>query len=218
MKLLSVILARAYWFCHIIDINPKGINLYPIITPLLVSSYKFKNYPTSIIDETKEVKFENGEFINDKNVPISVNLSIFSDGLVVDTRSSTNDSDAFLIDILTRLSEEFNLPHYSEVIKRKAYISQLHVYTDKALHLINPKLQKINSYLSENIIGFDNVTFEVGGIHFWPDQTKAIKPISFIFERVLNTPFSENRYYTAAPLQTNQHLELIDKLENILLK
>lgn len=218
MKLQSVILARSYWFGHTTDFNPKGINLYPIITPLLVSSYKFKNYPTEteVIDESKGVVFGNGEFINDEGLPISISMTIYNDGLTADTRSSTNDSDTFLINVLTRLSEELNMPSYEQIIKRKAYISQLHISTDKSLGSINPKLTQVSKYLSENILGFENITFETGGIHFWPDQTNAIKPISFSFERVLNVSFSEKRYYSAAPLQTEEHLELLDILENIL--
>jgi hypothetical protein len=220
MKLLSVNLARSLWFFSLLEINPKGLNLYPIIIPLLVDSYKFKIHPSvnDVLDESKGVKFEHGEFITKDGNAIMINMTVFPDGIMADTRSSTNDSDAFLTEILTRLSEDFNLPHYKQIVKRINYISQLHVSTNKPLETINPKLNEISKYLADNVLGFREVIFEVGGISFWPDQANANKPINFNFERVLNVPFSENKYFSAAPLQTDKHLELLDKLEKILSK
>ncbi len=217
MQLLSVSLARSLWFCHVRDFNPKGLNLYTIIIPLLVSSYKFKIFPSvkDVLDETKGVKFENGEFVNSKGDSIIINLSIYADGLVADTISSTDDSDAFLTDILTRLSDELNLPHYDQIIRRRGYFSQLYISTDKPMELINPKLKEISNYLSKNVLGGE-VSFELGGISFWPDQANILKPSPFTFERVLNVSFSENRYYSGASLQTEEHLKLLDILETIL--
>lgn len=218
MQLLSINLARSLWFCNLLEINPKGLNLYPIIIPLLVDSYKFKKYPSAqeLLDEAAGLKFEYGEFIPKDGNPIIINFTIFSDGLVADTRSSTKDSDAFLAEILTRFSEEFDVPDYKHIIRRIGYVDQLYVTTNKHLELINPKLREISNYLSQNISGFGEISFELGGMTFWPDQKYILKPFNFIFERVLNVPFSENKYYSAAPLQTDKHIELLDKLESIL--
>jgi hypothetical protein len=220
MKLLSVNLARSLWFCNIAELNPKGLNLYPIIIPLLVDSYKFKKYPSEkeVLDESAGVKFEYGEFISNDGNAIIINMTIFTDGIIAETRSSTKDSDAFLAEILTRLSEDINLPHYKQVIRRIGYASQLYVSTNKSLEFINPRLKEIAKFLSNNVLGFGEVTFGVGGISFWPDQTNVVKPLNFNFERVLNVPFSENNYFSAAPLPTDKHLELLNKLEKILSK
>jgi len=48
------------------------------------------------------------------------------------------------------------------------------------------------------------------------DLSKALAPIAFTFERRLQQPFSANRYYSEAPLQTDEHIELLDMLEGIL--
>lgn len=220
MKLLSVNLAKSMWFFSILEINPKGLNLYPIIIPLLVDSYKFKKYPSvdDVLDETKGVKFENGEFINKDGNAIMINLTIFKDGITAETRSSTDDPDAFLAEILTRLSKDFNLPSYKEVLTKIWYISQVYMTTNKPFELINPKLKEISKYLSKNTPGFEEISFELGGLSFWPDQKYTNKPINFSFERIVNIPFSENKYFSAAPLQTDNHLELLYKLESILSK
>lgn len=219
MKLLSVNLARSLWFCPVQEMNPRGKSIYHII-PYLIDRYKFKVFPSEkeVPDETKGIKFESGEFLTRTNDLIGIGLTIYADGLVADSRYSTDESDAFLTDMLINLSKEFSFPHFELLIRRIGYVSQLYVSNDKSLELINPKLKNISEYLSNNVKGFGEILFELGGISFWPDQTKINKPFAFSFERVLNIAFSENRYYTAAPLQTEKHLELLDMLENILSK
>lgn len=219
MKLLSVNLARALWFCPVQELNPRGKSLYQII-PYLIDKYRFKVFPSDkeVPDENKGIKFEDGEFLTSANELISINLTIFADGLVADSRYSTDESDAFLTDMLMNLSKDHSFPHHELIIRRTGYVSQLYVSTDKSLELINPRLKKISEYLCNNVKGFGENFFELGGIYFWPDQTLINKPFNFTFERVLNVPFSENRYYTGAPLQTDNHIELLDIIENILSK
>jgi hypothetical protein len=86
---------------------------------------------------------------------------------------------------------------------------------DKSLEVINPKLKQISQYLS-NTVEEGNRIFQFGGVSFWPDPVGKVDPNPFTFERAINVPFSENRYYSAAPLPTDKHLELLDVLESIL--
>lgn len=219
MKLLSINLARSIWFGQLIDFNPKGRNLYPLLLPLLLSSYKFKKFPLANekLDEVKGIKFTEGEFKNKEDETIIIlDFTIFQDGFSVDSRSSTKDSDEFLKEVLTRAHDEFNLTHYEQVIRRKIYLSQMFVSTEKTLMSLNPKLREIYKYLSENIVGFENTEFQLGGISFWPDQKPTTNPAPLTVERQLSMPFSEKRYFSSAPLQTEQHLELLNKLEEIL--
>lgn len=219
MKLLSINLARAIWLGQLIDFNPKGRNLYPIFLPLLVNSYKFKKFPlpNEKLDEVKGIKFEEGEFKNKEDEAIMIlSFTIYQDGFVADSRSSTKDSEEFIKEILTRARDEFKLTHYEEVIKRKNYLSQMFVSTDKSLVSLNPKLKEISKYVSDNIVGFENTSFDLGGISFWPDQKRTINPALFTIERQVNVPFSDRRYFSSAPLETEKHWELLNRLEAIL--
>lgn len=217
MNLLSIDLARSIWLGPIIDLNPRGISLGRILFPYLIDTYKFKKYPplTEALDITKGIVFEEGEFaIEEESYPIRITLTIYNDGLVVDTRSSTNHSDALLENTFSQFSEIFKMPPLQSVMKRKLYVSQVFVSTDKSLELLNPKLKQISKYLDQ-CFGKDK-NFQVGGISFWPDQKDKSSPKPFTFERTISVPFSENRYYSVAPLQTDKHLELLDKLEKVL--
>jgi hypothetical protein len=219
MKLLSVNLARSVWLGPLVDLNPKGISLFPLMFELLADTYKFKKLPSFPPPEEKPPAgfiFKFGEFTVDGIAnPIEVSLTIHSDGLVADTTSSTDYSNAFLADALTRLSQIIGTPDYETIIKKKIYLSQIYVSTDVSLDSVNRKFKPIIKYLTDNVEDHDKV-FEVGGLSFWPDQTSKVNPAPFRIERAVGVPFSEKRYYSEAPLPTDKHLELLDKLESIL--
>lgn len=218
MKLLSINLARALWFCPIFELNPKGKSLSPVL-PLLVDTYKFKKMPPpqEMLDVSKGIKFEGGEFRNSKGNEVALNFTVYNEGFAVDTRSSTKDSDAFLEELLTRISKDFDLPHYEQVIRKKNYLSQVYIYLEKSLELFSPKFREISKYLTDS----SSLHFEIGSIIFSPDpatiaQATIPSQAPFTIERVIGVPFAENKYYSSSGLETDQHLELLSRLEVIL--
>ena len=222
MKLLSVKQARAIWLIQLVDLNPRGLNLLTLI-PHIVTKYKFQLFPVKPDElgfgkETKEIKFSGGSFQKDPQHDIGVDLTLYNDGLVVDTRSSTEDSDIFLSEFLNWISTEFDLVPYQDILRSKLYLSELWVQTDKSLNTLNPKLEQFAKRLTSLIVGHNHhhIAFESTGITFWTDPIVVNPPGPFKFERAENTPFSERRYYSAAPLQTNLHLEMLTELESIL--
>lgn len=216
MKLQSICNARSIWWGHLNDINPRGINLFPIVAPLLVSTYKFIQFPSiqDVANPTDGLKFQTGEFANNGEHPARISFTIYDECLIANSSSSTDHADAFLRDVLKRLDEIFNLSNSEQVINRKNYLNELYVYTNKSLDLLSPQLKIISEYLSNNVV--QDVRFELGGISFFPDQINKNNPPVFRFERAVNVPFSENRYYSIAPLQTSKHLELLENLEAIM--
>lgn len=221
MKLLSVQRARSIWVVYLAELNPRGINLLSLLQPL-VKRYNFQVFPTKPDElfgkEVVEIKFVGGTFQKDSQHCIAVDLIIFNWGLVAETRSSTEDSDAFLHDFLNWASTEFNMTPYQEVIRAKNYLSELWVQTEKSLNSLNPKLANFIKRLESLIEGHDHHSFrfETTGIILGPDFTGATRPGNFRFERLIDVPFSENRYYSVAPLQTDIHFEFLEEFESIL--
>ncbi|MBM4301933.1 MAG: hypothetical protein FJ121_10500 [Deltaproteobacteria bacterium] len=222
MKLLSVKQARAIWLIQLVDLNPRGLNLVALIPPI-TKKYKFQQFPIQPEElgfgkEIKEIKFSGGSFQKDAQHDISIDLTLYNDGLVVDTRSSTEDSDSFLNEFLNWISMEFDLVPYQEVLRSKLYHSELWVKTDKSLNTLNPKLENFAKRLTSLIVGHNHhpILFETYGISFWTNPTITLPPGPFKFERAEGVPFNENRYYSAAPLQTDVHIEMLEELENIL--
>jgi len=221
MKLLSVQRARSLWFVYLNELNPHGHSLLPLVQSL-VTRYNFQLFPTKPDElfgkEINELKFIGGSFQKDPQHNINIDLIIFTWGLVAETRSSTNDSDAFLTDLLNWASTEIELVPYQEVLRSRAYVSELWVQTDKSLNNLNPKLNNFAKKLTSLVEGHSHhpFAFETSGIMFGTDFTVVNPPGAFKFERLIEVPFAENRYYSAAPLQTEAHLELLEELESIL--
>jgi len=216
MELLSVIKARSIWLFDGNDLNPRGKRIHPELLGWLKDTYRFSRVPSSIddLDETKALAFINGSFqISPENI-ISVDLKVYNDGVVVDTRSSTKASDEFIDEMLTSMINQFDLAHSPEIIRKRLYLSELNVRCKGSLPSLNPKLKPFADKISRLV----NAEVELCSIGFWPGQ-KTTAPFSpFRFERKLNAEFSENRYYAAAPLQTDDHFELLNELETILVE
>ncbi len=216
MKLLSINLARSIWLINLIDINPYGLHGATIFEDI-IRRYEFIKFPRlSEIDLQKGAMFEGGRFENKKGNVIIISMQIFNDGFVVDSRSSTDDSEDFLKEMLSYLTDKYGLANYKSALRKINYVSQLYITTDKSLEIINPKFKTISEYLNKNTVGFDTISFELGGIQFWNDQVNKDNPSPFTLERTLNTPFSEKRYFSTSCLRTEQHLELLEILDKLI--
>jgi len=217
MKLQSVVIARSIWLFSTSDLNPRGKTLFPILAPL-VQRYNFINFPKTVEQLTgNEFKFESGQFTGQAGEKIAVDLAVYNDGLVADTRSSTEDSDLFLHDCMTWLHEEHGFLKYETVVRKKVYVSELHVTCEQLLNNLNLGLIDYRDEMSHHDSGYGKLPVEVTGISlgYDPEDTMS-KTINFKFERVVNVPFAQDRYYSLAPFPTQTHLSLLEKLEEIL--
>jgi hypothetical protein len=222
VRVLSVNLARSVWLMRIADLNPTGKYIIPIFEAI-IKRYGFLQHtnPTEI-DPTqpKPVMFTRGSFQSSSGEQKEVSLNIWLDGLVADTQSSTDDSDFFLESLLNWLSTEFGLFPYQQLATSRLYTSELWVHTDKKLASLNPRLQSLVERINSMVRQFadKNLVYEIGAIQIWNDRTLAPNNFfsPFRFERAEVAPFTENRYYSIAPVCTSDHIALLDELEQIL--
>jgi hypothetical protein len=215
MDLLSVQRARSIWLFDIDDLNPRGKNLGTNLIDWLKGAYQFTRVPASLtdLDETKGLYYAGGKFTV-RGEPIDVELRIYSDGFVGDTRSSTEDTDAFLSHVLLSAAKEFVLPYSPEIVRRRLYVSEMTVRCAKHLATVNPKLADFAGKLTQ-AVGAKS-PLELASIGFWPDILPNPSASVFRFERKWGAEFSDIRYYTRAPLQTAKHLEILQQLEDAL--
>jgi len=72
---------------------------------------------------------------------------------------------------------------------------------------------KISARVSEDFR--QDVLFDALAIHIGADASKIkLNAQSFTVERRADTPFSENVYFSAAPVATSMHLSLLEEFEN----
>src|ERR1019366_5461869 len=210
MQLASVVLARIYAFFQIEELNPAGKVYYPDVVTWLVGRFGFQKYPTKLEDfnETKGIEFGAG-----KAGDISVEkVVILTSGIYLDTMASTDESERILRETLLAASNELGVCFREEMFKRRAYISQLSFYSDVPLFLIHPVFGRISERVSREVnTNFDKLlAYEPAVINLSYDpSTTQIGPAPFSIQRREGAPYTDNKYYSVAPVKTKVHLELL---------
>jgi hypothetical protein len=221
MELLSVVRARALWFVDVYEINPRGINLITTFIPALVLRYGFTKFPDDIasanINNQGGLQFSGGKYLNPDGVDVELSFTIFKDALTAETRSSTKDSESFLEDMLSWATETFNLVYKPRMVWKKGYVSEITVRLEPPLSTFNDRLRQFAARISSLVsTPEETVPYEFSGLLFSPEVLVGLRPSAFQLERVMDVPFSENKYTSQAPLHTDTHLELLNELEQIL--
>ncbi len=182
----------------------------------LKTRYSFNKVPQTL----SEMDFQKGaECIDGRfgNVVID-KVTIYPKGIVVDTRSSTDDAERVLEDILNWTRESLGATVQAN---RQHFVSQIVFHSAMHMAVLNPVLQRVADELTANVSRDLKHTFTVEptAILFNVDTSQIkVAPAQFSIERRAEEPFSENTYFSNAPLRTADHLQLVKEFEASLLK
>ena len=215
MTILNVKTARAIWLVDSRDLNPHGIDILPILAAIK-DRYNFQTFPKSVEEanenDPKGIVFMNGSFAAGSARHTVAKATMYGDGLVVESALSTDFCEAFLADALNFLSSQFGLTFRPDMVHTKIYTSELIVRSDKDMDRLFAPLTAIRDQLN-SLTGH---CFEPTGFGFSIDtQASTARPAPFRFEREINKPFGQRRYYSSAPLQTSQHEDLLRQMEGL---
>lgn len=218
MQISAIHLARATALVEAMDLNPRGTVPYPLIVEQLIQRYGFQVFPhkPEEFDETKGVKFASGFW----DGIVIEQLVIYTYGILIDTRKDTVESRRLLQEALTWASTEFGLHYRPQMIKRWNYASSLVFETSANMTALHPALEAACETLTEGVQEYtsEHLPFEITAIVADFDQLKRKHSLGkFSIQRRENTPFSENRYYSEAPIPTKQHIQLLEAFESALL-
>lgn len=218
MEVIAIRTARVIVHLPTEEINPFGKAVYPDLTRALVERYGFMAFPQTLgdYDEEKGIVFGMGRW---KDISID-RLSLFGNGIAVDTRSSTKDSEEIINEGLLWMVERFGLTFKPEMMNRKGYLSELVVHCDKPLNALNPRLAAFANTLTDQLhkVAYQSLplVFETTGIALGFDSLNTKFTFSpFRYERLVDVPLSENKFYAGAPLPTNTHIELLELFEGL---
>jgi len=187
---------------------------FPDVVKAIVERYKFRKFPSKPedFDESNGVVFEDGKAGN----KVIQKFTIFTTLLVVETRSNTDDSKQVIEDMLLWGATKFGIVYKTGAIKRHAYVSGLSFYSDPHLLTVSPILQNLATKTSaaltniwEEPIHYETITLSVG--HDPLARKYGIAP--FTITRRAEARFSDNKYYSEAPLPTEMHLTLLEEFE-----
>lgn len=215
MELSSILMARVYTLFQTDELNPRN-HLSPFdLTKSLVERYGFIKYPQEIkdYDYDKGVEYLIGKY--DDGTLIG-RVAIFTNGIAVETGASTADSERILEGMLAWSAGALGVTYKPSMIKRRGYLSQVMFTTDISLDSLNPILRPIAERITKRVTEGLSVTvpFETTGIVLGFDSLNTKYPIvPFEISRRVDVPFPDKRYFSQAPLPTEEHLQLLADFE-----
>jgi hypothetical protein len=220
MNVISIEQGRVLDLVPLEEIRPNfGIYLPEFVTSI-TERYGFVSGPKDLSEAvTAGAKFQHGHFIIDGTQVVIKELGIYSDGIIVDT-FSTHISDLVLDDLLIWAKDKFGLRERATPARR-TYTNVAVVEFERNVEGGLGKLAAIGNLLAEYLrsaYGWD-YEYNVHRIAFSVDPLgiPQFRNTQFFIERRLQDPYSGNRYFSGAPMQTEEHLRLLETIERELL-
>ena len=206
MHLVKVNLARSIWLFDTGELNPRGATIGPLFNEL-IRRYHFTGYPkVEDFRHRKDLLFSDGTYITDSK-QVRVELEILADGLIANTTHSTEASDEFLTDFIGWATSKLESSDPVIPTGKKLCRSELVIQANHGLIGVCGKLDEFAKALRDETDGDQ----EPSAIIFGSEKQTS----SFTFERRINEPFTSNRFFSAAMIQTKTHLSLLERLEKV---
>lgn len=196
----------------------------PVYIPRIVAEiqerYGFLRVPSATNemlippDENRAMEFEHGEVtLRDGRRVVIDTLRIFRNLIGVSTRTSTADSDEILSGMLEWASEIIHAtsPH-------RIYINQMQVTSEVSLDELSPIAMKMGERVISAMSSYrDDEPYtdplQVSSIAMSIDPALAAISCDFRLERRVGQRYDTNVYFAQAPLQTKDHVEVLEALE-----
>jgi hypothetical protein len=221
MEIQVTLLARSI---RLVKVS-TAVGYWPDVVKELGAHYSFARIPDiqEILEAQKAGSAKGAEFHlgrlrrADGRLIVIEKFTVFNDGLVVDTRTSTGDCDLFLDNI-----EQWAKTNLSAIknVGRSFYLSQLEVklQANEYAKMFDPLGDQIFALMTEYGVPSGITPFRLGtfALAMEPSHIPGIQPSPFSIERRINIPFNENVFFAQAPLRTSDHIKLLDLLEQAL--
>jgi len=214
MKLNGILLARYFAFIDILELNPRGKAYFPNLVKAAVERYRFAKFPQKIeeFDEVKGISFEGGRS-DSFNI---LKVVVHDHAIYVDTSSSTEDSEGLLHEMLSWLAKDHGLIFDGSMISRCTYVSQLAFSSDSLGKAFSPAVLKLADKLSKRVPAYYRQELEYKPSAFLlsydPLSTKA-GPSNFSIERRADSLYVDNKFFSSAPLPTQEHIAALEEME-----
>jgi hypothetical protein len=185
----------------------------------LQEKFRFVEVPVRLeeLDTSKGASFRHGAF----NGAVIELFQIYDNGILADSKTSTEHIDEFIDAALAWAAERFHLT-YSEstTAQRRGYVSQIEVTSQKELFRPLSKLKVIGELIGEKVTGYGKECppFQPSGFHLSTDFNAdgTMTADRFVFEYRGGIPFGQNTYYSTAPLATQDHMRVLKRIEEVL--
>jgi hypothetical protein len=219
MKIINFESSRATWLFPLEEFTPVGGSDAKKVLGRIAAKYGFSHTPTITTreDMTKAgLHFGVGQFeIEGRSVNIS-DFFIYEDGLAA-VSHRTEWAESFLVDIVKWTQAEFGFREtsiksiYSSgvVVEFETPLAGLFFGYEKISELITGRTKTIMPMVKP--MQFSRFDFEIDKLTL---EGQTVTP-KFIIERRAGTGFERERYYSAAPMSTTDHLEVLGEIEKL---
>jgi hypothetical protein len=221
VKIVKFDSARATWLFPLEEFTPAaGANSVTIVS-LIAARYNFSIIPkiTTREDVAKNgLQFGMGSFEDDGQRFVVTDFIVYNDGIVA-VSEKTDWAEKFLENIFQWVIAEFGFRVPSSRI-RKLYSSTVVVDFETKLSQLFVSYEKIAELISSRAVmimpdrkpmHFSRMDFEVDKAAL---EGQAALP-KFILERRGGVKFSQERFFSVAPMHTTDHIEVLTEIEKL---
>lgn len=221
MKIIAYENCRVTMLFPLEEIVPLGGANDSDIIAKVQARYHFGRGPELKSEEIAKngYKFEGGHFNHAEMTVRIVDLALYRDGVVVNG-IETEVVEAFLDDVVEFMRREFGFRDF--ITKpRKYFQSQIIVEFAQSPAKLIRSFDKITAAISDPLkriydlevpVGFARLDFETD-----KTTTQASAAIQrFIIERRAGISFDRERYFSAAPMRTRDHLAVLEQIEGLI--
>lgn len=213
MRISAIILARTLAFVERFDLDPEGRIPIADLIKGIADRYKFQRLPKREEWDKEGLIFEDGKIGN----KVIKKLVLYDVLIALETRTNTTESKQLIEEMLEWGVAKFGLKYGPASIKRFAYVSDVTFHSDlplldKACDPLSTIAAKTSAALSEiwgESISYQAINLSVG--HDPLTRKSAIAPFSI--SRRQEARFSENKYFSEAPLPTDIHIQILEQFE-----
>lgn len=223
MKLLSVVGGRVGIYVPLSDIAPLSGLYLPDVAGAITERYAFAQTPKFDPDSLAKlgVAFGMGKFSASGEERNIRTLNLYNDGIIADCYS-TEEAVLFVQDLLKWAGEKFELRISAMPDGRPLHlVSALVVEFPESVATAFSKFAAVLELARQTFHATYGVERDVAvtTFNFNIDPSTVSGPVAqspgFAIERELNQPYSLNRFWSQAPVHTQDHIRILERFESL---
>jgi hypothetical protein len=201
------------------ELRPPAGTAVPLVMSALQARYKFTNVGFSAVSQQASMftpHLQLGGMLEGSE-SFSINSIEFQPPLFVVVSSTTSYAEIFIRDMFSFLKEHFGFREPPENRPRHCRSSIVFQPSDIDIDAAMGKWNEVLAFLNPNL-SKDTSPYRTLGIRFSNEEfgiaNEGITTSTpFIIERRLGAPLGENWWFSQAPVDTETHLALLEKIE-----
>jgi hypothetical protein len=211
MEFISSETGQSLQLIRMDEIRPlRGGIFLPDLTAEIKARYRFLSVPTQF-EPNQTRKFEGGVREIDGLTITILSLEIYGDGVAINSHN-TDDADAVLDDFFGWIAERYRFREPRSVISRKYYSRIVVDFDDSAGETFIQNFKSLSAIVTRSV-GSER-SLELTQLNFGPEPPGELPNLfTWTFQPRIGQPYVPHRYFSAAPLSTSAHIEMLRELE-----